>query len=108
MSLAQHCGNNPQVKISSFPSHPLTPSLATTVMENFCRGGLGSKALLKVVLKSFAVALFLLIVLTLGLPAEAKVTRSLQGNSADVNPPLTGPAHDFGGGGPDVDPAIQW
>ncbi len=69
---------------------------------------LRSKALLKVMIKSLAIALFLLIVLTLGLPAEAKVTRLLQGNSADVNPPLAGPAHDFGGGGTDVDPAIQW
>lgn len=41
-------------------------------------------------------------------PAEAKLTRYLTGSSADVAPPLFGPAHDFGGGGIDVDPAIQW
>jgi cyanophycinase len=40
--------------------------------------------------------------------AQAKVTRYLTGNAGDVNPTLFGPAHDFGGGGTDVDPAIQW
>ncbi len=42
------------------------------------------------------------------LPAQARVIRYLTGNSADVVPVLVGPAHDFGGGGTDVDPAIQW
>jgi cyanophycinase len=42
------------------------------------------------------------------LPAEAKVTRYLTGNAADVVAPLAGPAHDFGGGGTDVDAALQW
>ena len=40
--------------------------------------------------------------------AEAKVTRYLTGNAADVSPALFGPALNLGGGGPDVDPAIQW
>ena len=40
--------------------------------------------------------------------AEARVTRYLTGNPADVSPPLFGPAHDLGGGGSDVDAAIQW
>lgn len=40
--------------------------------------------------------------------AEAKVTRYLTGNAADVNLILNGPVHDLGGGGTDVDPAIQW
>lgn len=40
--------------------------------------------------------------------AQAKVTRYLTGNAGDVSPTLFGPAHDFGGGGTDVDPAIQW
>ncbi len=40
--------------------------------------------------------------------ARAKVTRYLTGSAADVTPALFGPAHDFGGGGTDVDPAIQW
>jgi len=44
----------------------------------------------------------------LALPAHAKVTRYLIGNPNDVNPPLTGPAYDLGGGGRDVDEAIQW
>lgn len=41
-------------------------------------------------------------------PVEAKVTRYLTGNGGDVNPQMAGPAHDFGGGGTDVDAAIQW
>jgi cyanophycinase len=40
--------------------------------------------------------------------AEAKITRYVTGNAADVSPALTGPAHDFGGGGTDVDAALQW
>ena len=40
--------------------------------------------------------------------AEAKVTRYLTGNAADVAPPLFGPAHLLGGGGVDVDAAMQW
>jgi cyanophycinase len=39
---------------------------------------------------------------------EAKVTSYLTGNAADVSPALVGPAHDFGGGGTDVDAALQW
>ena len=42
------------------------------------------------------------------LPAEAKVTRYLTGNAADVNPVSNGPVHDLGGGGTDVDAAFQW
>lgn len=41
-------------------------------------------------------------------PVEAKVTRYLTGNAADVSPALFGPAVNLGGGGVDVDPAIQW
>jgi len=40
--------------------------------------------------------------------AEAKITRYVTGNAADVSPALSGPAHDFGGGGTDVDAALQW
>ncbi|MEP7012365.1 MAG: peptidase S51 [Acidobacteriota bacterium] len=40
--------------------------------------------------------------------AEAKVTRYLTGNAADAVASLTGPSHDLGGGGLDVDAAIQW
>jgi cyanophycinase-like exopeptidase len=44
----------------------------------------------------------------LAIPAQAKVTRYLTGNPADVVVSLAGPAHDFGGGGTDVDAALQW
>jgi cyanophycinase-like exopeptidase len=53
----------------------------------------------------------LLLLALLLLPAaetQAKVTRYLTGNGADVSPALAGPAHDFGGGGTDVDAALQW
>lgn len=40
--------------------------------------------------------------------AQAEVTRYLTGDPADVTPPLSGPAHDFGGGSTDVDAALQW
>jgi cyanophycinase-like exopeptidase len=52
--------------------------------------------------------LFLLSAAVLALPAQARVTRYLTGNAADVVVPLAGPAHDFGGGGTDVDAALQW
>lgn len=57
---------------------------------------------------SLAVSLAVALSATLSTPAEAKVTRYLTGNGGDVNPPLFGPAHDFGGGSTDVDAAIQW
>ncbi len=44
----------------------------------------------------------------LALPTKAEVTRCLTGDPADVNPALAGPAYDLGGGGADVDSAIQW
>jgi cyanophycinase-like exopeptidase len=50
----------------------------------------------------------LLLAAVLALPAQAKVTRYLTGNAADVVVPLAGPAHDLGGGGTDVDAALQW
>ena len=53
-----------------------------------------------------ALTIFLFILLTAS--AQAKITRYLTGNGADVNPILYGPAHDLGGGGADVDAAIQW
>ncbi|HEX2618789.1 MAG TPA: Type 1 glutamine amidotransferase-like domain-containing protein, partial [Phototrophicaceae bacterium] len=40
--------------------------------------------------------------------AQARVMQYQKGNSADVNPPLSGMVYDLGGGGRDVDPAIQW
>lgn len=50
----------------------------------------------------------LLLAAVSALPAQAKVTRYLTGNAADVAVTLAGPAHDFGGGGTDVDAALQW
>jgi cyanophycinase len=50
----------------------------------------------------------LLLATLLALPAQAKVTRYLTGNAADVVVSLAGPAHDFGGGSTDVDAALQW
>jgi cyanophycinase len=56
-----------------------------------------------------AVLLFVVLLLAVWtFPAQAKVTRYLTGNAADVSPVLAGPAHDFGGGGTDVDAALQW
>ena len=40
--------------------------------------------------------------------AEGAVTRYTNGDRQDVSPPLFGPVLDLGGGGTDVDPAIQW
>lgn len=51
---------------------------------------------------------FCLLALLVVVPGQAKVTRYLTGNAADVSPVLVGPAHDLGGGSTDVDAAIQW
>lgn len=61
-------------------------------------------------LKARKNSIFLLLFILFGgfSTVEAKITRYLTGNSADVNPTLFGPVHDFGGGGADVDSAIQW
>ena len=53
-------------------------------------------------------AMLLLALLFPAAEAQAKVTRYLTGSGADVAPALFGPAHDFGGGGTDVDAGIQW
>jgi cyanophycinase len=56
-----------------------------------------------------AVPILAMLLLVLGInAAEAKVTRYLTGNAADVSPVLAGPAHDLGGGSTDVDAALQW
>ncbi|BAZ37995.1 peptidase S51 [Calothrix sp. NIES-4101] len=41
-------------------------------------------------------------------PATAKAQRYIKGNPANVNPPLAGAVYNLGGGGTDVDSAIQW
>jgi hypothetical protein len=51
---------------------------------------------------------FLLFLVCCFSSAKAKVTSYLTGNPEDVNPPLYGPVLNIGGGGTDVDPAIQW
>ncbi|HVF51287.1 MAG TPA: hypothetical protein VNA19_14440 [Pyrinomonadaceae bacterium] len=59
--------------------------------------------------RASAFLLFLLFLLVVSASSvEAKVTRYLTGSAADVSPALFGPAHDLGGGGTDVDAAIQW
>jgi cyanophycinase len=40
--------------------------------------------------------------------AEGKITRYLSGNGADVQPVPAGPVLNLGGGGTDVDAALQW
>jgi cyanophycinase len=40
-------------------------------------------------------------------PADAKITKYMTGNAADVAPALHGPVMDLGGGGTDVDAAFQ-
>ncbi len=50
----------------------------------------------------------ILIMLIFALSAQAKVTRYLTGSALDVQPTLTTATLNFGGGGADVDPAIQW
>lgn len=42
------------------------------------------------------------------LPRETKAIAYLDGNVADVSPQMVGPSYNIGGGGPDVDAAIQW
>jgi len=49
----------------------------------------------------------ILLIIAPALMAEASVTRYLSGNAADVSPQLFGPGLNLGGGGSDVDPAIQ-
>jgi cyanophycinase len=66
---------------------------------------LGYRSTVTVVL---AIALTLLMSMALWvLPADAKVTRYLQGNPTDVYF-LGGPVLNLGGGGTDVDEALQW
>ncbi|MFN6186339.1 MAG: peptidase S51, partial [Microcystis sp.] len=58
-------------------------------------------------LMSLAVV-FCCLLLLFPAPARAEVWHQSNGNSQDVNPPLVGPVSDLGGGGTDVDRAIQW
>jgi cyanophycinase len=58
--------------------------------------------------RNLRLMLLLSTVLFFSVSTEAKITRYLTGNPGDVNPVLYGPAHNFGGGGADVDAALQW
>lgn len=55
-----------------------------------------------------SLTLFLLTLVAAPVRTEAKVTRYLTGSGADVAPVVFGPALDLGGGGTDVDAALQW
>ncbi len=48
------------------------------------------------------------LVLAAALPLQATATRYKVGSGTDATPVCHGPAYDIGGGGGDVDPAIQW
>lgn len=54
------------------------------------------------------VALWLIMMMVLASPARANVKSYEISDSPGVNPSLAGPAYDIGGGGADVDSAIQW
>lgn len=57
-------------------------------------------------LKYFQLVSIILLTTITSLPAVAK--RAIIGNPNNVNPPLAGPVYNLGGGGTDVDTAIQW
>jgi cyanophycinase len=63
--------------------------------------------LTKSVLENRVIFIVLILVVHITL-VEASVTRHKVGNDVDVSPSLHGPAWNLGGGGTDVDQAIQW
>lgn len=67
-----------------------------------------SKETLRIIFLTFAVALFCLLIAFFPSSARAEVWHQLDGNANDVKPQLVGPVYDLGGGGTDVDRAIQW
>jgi cyanophycinase len=52
--------------------------------------------------------LLLTITIDFFVPVQAQFNRYFSGNPEDVHPPLFGGVYNLGGGGMDVDPAIQW
>ncbi len=66
------------------------------------------KGKLRLIFLAFTVIIFCLLMAVFPNPAQAKVWHRLDGNAEDVNPQLVGPVYDLGGGGIDVDRAIQW
>ena len=67
-----------------------------------------SKDTLRFIFLALAVVFFCLLMALFPSPAQAKVWHELDGNAEDVNPQLVGPVYNLGGGGADVDRAIQW
>ncbi len=67
-----------------------------------------SKETLRIIFLMLAVALFCLLLTLFPRSAWAEAWHQLDGNAEDVKPQLVGPAYDLGGGGTDVDQAIQW
>ncbi len=67
-----------------------------------------SKETLRFIFLALAVVFFCLLIALFPSPARAEVWHKPDGNAEDVNPQLVGPAYDLGGGGRDVDRAIQW
>ena len=63
---------------------------------------------LRLIFLVFTVFLFCLLMAVFPNSAQAEVWQQLDGNAEDVNPQLVGPVYDLGGGGADVDRAIQW
>ena len=63
---------------------------------------------LRIIFLVLAVVLFCLLMAFFPSSARAEVWHQLDGNADDVNPQVVGPAYDLGGGGTDVDRAIQW
>ena len=55
-----------------------------------------------------AVIFFCLLMALFPSPVRAEVWHKLDGNAEDVKPQLLGSVYDLGGGGADVDRAIQW
>ncbi|MDJ0556996.1 MAG: Type 1 glutamine amidotransferase-like domain-containing protein [Microcoleaceae cyanobacterium MO_207.B10] len=60
------------------------------------------------ILLTITVILSFILMIILPLPVEAKPITYLDGNTADVNPSMAAFAYNLGGGGHDVDAAIQW
>ncbi|MGK7896202.1 MAG: cyanophycinase [Xenococcus sp. (in: cyanobacteria)] len=63
---------------------------------------------LRLIFLAFTIIIFCLLMAIFPNPAQAEVWHELDGNTEDVNPQLFGPVYDLGGGGRDVDRAIQW
>lgn len=63
---------------------------------------------LRLIFLAFTVIIFCLLMAVFPNPAQAKVWHEIDGNAEDVNPQLAGPVYNLGGGGGDVDRAIQW